>query len=132
MKIKTNGIEVNYAIHGNSGPWVTFSHSLACNLHAWDAQAKALSSRYRVLAYDSRGHGESGAPAGVYTLEQMADDLKGLLVLEPRLRRPSWLDRAYFAGLRRGWAGLVATKVYLTMLKPWPERWRILRGKPTG
>lgn len=79
MKIKANGIEINYALQGNSGPWVTFSHSLACNLHAWDAQVKALCSRYRVLAYDSRGHGESGAPAGVYTLEQMADDLKGLL-----------------------------------------------------
>lgn len=78
MKLNVNGIDINYEIEGD-GPVVTFSHSLACNLSMWDEQARALKSRYRVLRYDTRGHGQSGAPAGAYTLDQLADDLKGLL-----------------------------------------------------
>jgi len=43
MKIRTNGIEINYEIEGNDkGPWITLSHhSLACNLHMWDEQMAA-------------------------------------------------------------------------------------------
>ena len=78
MKIKANGIDVNYEIEGE-GPVVTFSHSLACNLSMWDEQVRALRSRYRVLRYDTRGHGQTSAPAGAYTLDQLAEDLKGLL-----------------------------------------------------
>ena len=78
MKIKANGIEINYEKEG-SGPVVTLSHSLACNLHMWDEQAKALASRYTVLRFDTRGHGQTSAPTGAYSLDQMAEDLKGLL-----------------------------------------------------
>jgi 3-oxoadipate enol-lactonase len=78
MKIKANGIDINYSIEGE-GPWLTLSHSLACNLRMWDEEAKRLSRRYKVLRYDTRGHGETSAPAGAYTLELLADDLHGLL-----------------------------------------------------
>lgn len=78
MKIKANGIEINYEIEGD-GPVVTFSHSLACTLAMWDGQVRALKNRYRVLRYDTRGHGQTSAPVGAYTLEQLAEDLKGLL-----------------------------------------------------
>jgi len=77
MKIKANGIEINYEIEG-SGPWLTMSHSLACDLHMWDPQMPVL-KKFKVLRFDTRGHGQSSAPAGDYTLEQMADDVKGLL-----------------------------------------------------
>jgi 3-oxoadipate enol-lactonase len=77
MKVKTNGIELNYEIEG-SGPWITLSHSLACNLHMWDDQMELLTKRFKVLRFDTRGHGGSSAPAGAYTLEQMADDVRGL------------------------------------------------------
>ena len=78
MKLNANGIDINYEIEGE-GPVVTFSHSLACNLSMWDEQVRALRSRYRVLRYDTRGHGQTGAPAAAYTLDQLAEDLKGLL-----------------------------------------------------
>lgn len=77
MKVKTNGIEINYEIAGD-GPWVTLSHSLACNLHMWDEQMAALTKKYKVLRFDTRGHGASSAPATTYTLDQMADDVHGL------------------------------------------------------
>ncbi len=78
MKINANGIDINYLIEGE-GPWVTLSHSLACNLHMWDEEAKRLSKHYKVLRFDTRGHGKSSAPASAYTLELLADDLHGLL-----------------------------------------------------
>jgi 3-oxoadipate enol-lactonase len=78
MKIKANGIEINYVVEGE-GPMVTFGHALGTNLALWDEQARALMGRYRVLRFDTRGHGQTSAPAGAYTLEQLADDVKGLL-----------------------------------------------------
>jgi len=78
MKISANGIDINYTVEGE-GPWLVMSHSLACDLHMWDEEAKRLSKRYKVLRYDTRGHGKSGAPAAAYTLELLADDLHGLL-----------------------------------------------------
>lgn len=79
MEINANGITIHYEIAGNEhGPWVTLSHSLACNLHMWDDQMAALTQKYKVLRFDTRGHGQSTAPPGDYTLDQMADDVKGL------------------------------------------------------
>lgn len=80
MKASVNGNEVYYELHGKEGaPWLTLSHSLACSVRMWDEQIATFKDRYRILAYDTRGHGQSAAPAGDYTLEQLADDLKGLL-----------------------------------------------------
>ena len=77
MKLKLNGIEVNYVIEG-SGPWLTMSHSLASNLTMWDEQAQLLSKKFKVLRYDTRGHGQTSAPPAPYTLDQLADDAHAL------------------------------------------------------
>jgi 3-oxoadipate enol-lactonase len=74
---RINGIDVRYSVSG-SGPWVTLSHSLACRLEMWDEEVKHLSKYFTVLAYDTRGHGETSAPAIPYTLDMIADDVKGL------------------------------------------------------
>ena len=58
---------------------VTLSHSLAADLAMWDPQMKALTAKYRVLRYDTRGHGATDAPAGAYTLAQLAEDARALL-----------------------------------------------------
>lgn len=95
MKAKTNGIEINYEVHGDKGPWVVLSHSLACNLHMWDAQIELLKSRFRVLAFDTRGHGNSDAPAGAYTMDQLVEDAKGLLAA-------TGVDKPHWIGLSMG------------------------------
>lgn len=80
MKVKANGIEMHYTLDGPAGaPVVTLSHSLATDLSMWDPQMEALRARYRVLRYDTRGHGGTDAPAAAYTLEQLADDASALL-----------------------------------------------------
>ena len=98
MKVKANGIDINYEIEGE-GPWLTMSHSLACNLHMWDPQMPVLTKKFKVLRFDTRGHGQSSAPAGEYTLEQLADDLKGLL---DALK----IKQTHYAGLSMG--GMIA------------------------
>lgn len=94
MKISANGIDIHYAIEGE-GPWLTLSHSLACDLRMWDEEAKRLSGRYKVLRYDTRGHGKSSAPAGAYTLELLADDLHALL-------QALGVQSTHFVGLSMG------------------------------
>jgi 3-oxoadipate enol-lactonase len=80
MKAKVNGIEIYYELHGNEGaPWLVLSHSLACTVRMWDPQIEAFKSSYRILAYDMRGHGQTSAPAGPYTLDMLADDVLGLV-----------------------------------------------------
>jgi 3-oxoadipate enol-lactonase len=94
MKIKANGIDINYEVEGD-GPVVAMSHSLGCNLHMWDEQARALSPSYTVLRFDTRGHGQTSALEGAYSLEQMADDVKGLL-------DGLGIKQAHFVGLSMG------------------------------
>jgi len=80
MKTKANGIEVNYELHGKEGaPWLVLSHSLACSVRMWDPQIAALKDRYRILAYDTRGHGATQATKGEYSLDMLADDLFQLM-----------------------------------------------------
>ena len=80
MKISVNGISVNYTLEGPEGaPVVTMSHSLATDLGMWDPTVSALKGRWRVLRYDTRGHGGTDAPQGAYTLAGLADDAAALL-----------------------------------------------------
>jgi 3-oxoadipate enol-lactonase len=96
MKIRVNDIDVHYTLEGPSdGPSVTMSHSLATDLSMWDPQAAALAKRYRVLRYDTRGHGGTDAPAGAYSLDQLAEDARGLL-------KALGIARTHWVGLSMG------------------------------
>ncbi len=96
MKATVNGLDTYYEIHGTEGkPWLVLSHSLACSTGMWEGQIAAFKDRYRVLVYDTRGHGQSAAPKGPYTLEGLADDLAALLK-ELRVAKP------HFVGLSMG------------------------------
>jgi 3-oxoadipate enol-lactonase len=96
MRITANGISIQYTLNGPaSAPVVTLSHSLATNLAMWEPQAAALAARYRVLRYDTRGHGGTDAPAGPYSLDQLAEDAVALL-------RGLGIERTHFVGLSMG------------------------------
>src|SRR3712207_6008398 len=79
-QIPANGTQLFYDLTGPTGaPVVVFSNSLGTTLEMWDAQVRALSSRYRCLRYDTRGHGRSPAVEGPLSVDLLADDLLGLL-----------------------------------------------------
>ena len=61
-------VGLHYEVHGDTGddarPWLVFSHSLACNSAMWRPQLVEFARDYRVLAFDTRGHGRSDVPVG--------------------------------------------------------------------
>jgi 3-oxoadipate enol-lactonase len=78
MKARINGFDLNYYLDGPSdAPVVTFCHSLAADSGMWDEQMPALKNK-RVLRLDMRGHGQSSAPPGPYTLPKLASDVVAL------------------------------------------------------
>jgi 3-oxoadipate enol-lactonase len=80
MKILANDIQINYELTGkDSAPVVMLSHSLASSMIMWNPQLSSLESHFQVLRYDMRGHGDSDAPEGAYTLELLAEDAVALL-----------------------------------------------------
>jgi len=77
---KLRNVSIHYRFDGaEEAPVVMLCNSLETNLSVWDAQLPALTRRYRVLRYDSRGHGQSEVTPGPYTIEQLARDALGLL-----------------------------------------------------
>jgi len=60
-------------------PVLMLSNSLGTNLHMWDAQVGPLTRHFRLLRYDRRGHGKSGAPKGPYTMARLGRDVLGVL-----------------------------------------------------
>jgi 3-oxoadipate enol-lactonase len=77
------------------GRVIMLSNSLMSDHTMWDPTMPALTDRYRVLRYDTRGHGRSGTTPGPYTIALLADDAVGLL---DALKIP----RVHFVGLSMG------------------------------
>jgi 3-oxoadipate enol-lactonase len=98
MKIKANGININYQVDGPEGaPWIVLSNSLATNLAMWDQQADDFKGAFRVLRYDQRGHGATDAPSGRYTFEHLIADALALM-------DGLGIKKAHFGGLSMGGA----------------------------
>ncbi|MBM3489192.1 MAG: 3-oxoadipate enol-lactonase [Alphaproteobacteria bacterium] len=80
MRIAVNGTQINYDVSGPpGGPAIVMGHSLASSRVMWDPQLSALSGKYRVMRFDTRGHGLSAVPSGAYTVDQLADDALALM-----------------------------------------------------
>ena len=69
------------------GPVVLLIHGFPLDHTMWSHQRSSVGSIYRLILPDLRGHGTSAAPDGIYTVEEMADDvlelLDGLQIDEP-------------------------------------------------
>lgn len=90
------GARINYLVDGPPGaPWLTLSNSLGTDFEMWSPQIPALVQRFRVLRYDTRGHGASSAPPAPYTMAALGADVIGLL---DHLA----IERTHFCGLSMG------------------------------
>lgn len=75
-----NEVTIHYRIDGRAdAPVLLMSNSLGTSLAMWDPQMDALSAHFRVLRYDTRGHGQSSVPPGPYTIAQLGGDMLQLL-----------------------------------------------------
>lgn len=78
--VSVNGADIAYRFDGPArGRVVLLSNSLMSNYDMWDWTVPALTDRYRVLRYDTRGHGRSETMPGPYSIEMLTDDAAGLL-----------------------------------------------------
>jgi 3-oxoadipate enol-lactonase len=110
--LEVNGAHMHYELSGPaSAPVLMFSNSLGTNLTMWTPQVDALGGRYRILRYDTRGHGQSAVTQGPYKISQLAEDALGLL---DRLA----IDKVSFCGLSMG--GMIG----MTLALKFPERIR--------
>lgn len=140
--IQANGVALNYVIEGPDGaPVVAFSNSLGTTLAMWDAQARALSSTFRCLRYDTRGHGGSPVVETAYAVDDLAADLGALLAT-------LGIAKAHVVGLSLGGMTgqvlaatrpdkvdrlvLVATSAHMPPESAWRERAGTVRARGMG
>mgnify|MGYP006283535335 FL=1 len=99
--------QLHYQIEGAAdAPVLVLSNSLGTTLDMWSPQMPALLEHFRVLRYDTRGHGQSEVTPGPYTIAQLGADVVALL---DHLQ----IARAHFCGLSMGgmtgmWLGIHA------------------------
>lgn len=91
-----DGIRIGYSLYGEPDrPALVFSHALGVDSRLWEPQIPLFSKRYRIVAVDTRGHGQSDAPPGPYTIERLGRDV---IVVMDRLD----IESAFFCGLSMG------------------------------
>ncbi len=74
-----NGLEMRYLDWGGDGEPMLALHGLASSGHWYDIVAQLLRDRYRIIAPDQRGHGQTTqAPSG-YDWHTLSDDIAALL-----------------------------------------------------
>jgi 3-oxoadipate enol-lactonase len=135
-------VEVPYKVDGpDDAPVLVLSNSIGSTSAMWDRQMGALSERFCVVRYETRGHARAPVPDGPYSLDDLGGDVVALL---DRLG----VERAHFAGLSLGgmtgmWLGinaperidrlaLLCTSAMLARDADWPARARTVRAEGTG
>jgi 3-oxoadipate enol-lactonase len=132
---------VHHVVTGPAdAPPLVLSNSLGADLRMWDPQAETLAERFRLVRYDTRGHGGSPVPDGPYAIDHLGQDVLALLDhLE--------IERAHFAGLSLGgmtgmWLAinaperlerlvLLCTSANLGPAETWRERAETVRAQGT-
>jgi 3-oxoadipate enol-lactonase len=104
---ETKNLRMHYELDGpEHAPTLVLSNSLGTNLSLWEPQLPTLAKSFRVVRYDTRGHGQTQVTQGEYSIEQLGTDVVGLL---DALK----LGRVNFCGLSIGgmtgiWLGVNA------------------------
>jgi 3-oxoadipate enol-lactonase len=94
--IEVADCKIHYASSGAaSAPVLLLSNSLGTTFSMWDGQVPTFEKHFRVLRYDTRGHGQSSVTPGSYSAEQLGKDVLSLLdALQ--------IDSVYYCGLSMG------------------------------
>jgi 3-oxoadipate enol-lactonase len=96
---RAGDVRLHYEMHGQldnpASPWIVFSHSLACNTTMWAQQVSHFSTDYRLLLFDTLGHGGSDAPADGYSFDTLSDHVDSLLTAHA-------IEEPHFVGLSLG------------------------------
>ena len=117
------------------------SNSLGTTLDLWDAQVEEWSRTYRVIRYDTRGHGKSSVPPGDYTIDELGRD--AIAVLDAAGATTAHVCGISLGGLTAMWLGVNApdrvnalivanTAAKVGTAERWTERVAKLRSEGMG
>jgi 3-oxoadipate enol-lactonase len=108
LSVRTaDGAQLVGEAHGPAeAPTLVFLNSIGCDRRLWDSQVAALADDFRCLVFDTRGHGQSDAPAGDYTLDQLGRD--ALAVLDAADVRAAHVCGLSLGGLVAQWLAIEA------------------------
>lgn len=132
-----DGCRLAYELTGpETATALVLSNSLGTDRSLWDRQVIAFAERYRVLRYDTRGHGASAAPAGDYTIDRLGRDV--LSLMDEAGLRQAHVCGVSIGGLTTLWLGIHApdrvlrlvlanTAARVGSLEFWTERMRLVR-----
>jgi len=77
--VTIDDIRLFYRLEGNDGlPLLVLSHSIGTDHQMWEPQVSDLLAHFKILRFDTRGHGASDAPAGEYSVERLGRDTLAL------------------------------------------------------
>jgi pimeloyl-ACP methyl ester carboxylesterase len=93
-----------YFVEAGGGDPLVLVMGLGADHLAWGFQFQVFAERYRVIAFDNRGAGQSDAPDRPYTTRMMADDTVGLMAA-------LGIERAHVLGVSLG--GMIAQEIAL-------------------
>ncbi len=138
-KINADGCTIHVELEGpEHTPVLMLSNSLGTNLHMWDEQAGDFAEHFRLIRYDRRGHGQSGVPAGPYSMERFGKDVIAVLdALD--IERTNWCGLS-MGGMVGQWLGANApdrveklvlsnTNFYYADKAPWQDRIKFVSEK---
>ncbi|HUK73984.1 MAG TPA: alpha/beta hydrolase [Candidatus Bathyarchaeia archaeon] len=77
-----DGVQIVYSVAGTEQPALVFIHGGLANRSFWDAELKAFSARYRVIALDLPGHGDSGVERQMWGIPQFGGDVRAVIEAE--------------------------------------------------
>jgi 3-oxoadipate enol-lactonase len=137
--IDADGCPLYVEIEGREGaPVLMLSNSLGTNLHMWDDQAPEFAKHFRLVRYDRRGHGKSGAPKGPYSFDRFGRDI--LAILDAlKIKKMNWCGLS-MGGMDGQWLGanaadhvekliLANTNFYYADKAPWADRIKFVQEK---
>ena len=131
-----DGCPIHVEVTGREdAPALMLSNSLGTDLHMWDDQADEFARHFRLIRYDRRGHGRSGAPKGPYSFDRFGHDILGVLDALG-VKKTHWCGLS-MGGMDGQWLGanaadrveklvLANTNYYYADKAPWADRLRFL------
>jgi 3-oxoadipate enol-lactonase len=135
-----DGCPIHVEVTGrDNAPALMLSNSLGTDLHMWDDQADEFARRFRLIRYDRRGHGQSGAPPGPYSFDRFGRDILGVLD-GLGVKQTNWCGVS-MGGMDGQWLGanapdritklaLANTHYHYADKAPWADRLRFLEQHP--
>jgi 3-oxoadipate enol-lactonase len=101
------GIRLAVNVSGTPGkPVIVFSNSLATSYGMWDEVVELLAPHACLVRYDTRGHGQSDAPEGGYTIDRLGQDV--LAILDALGMSRAVICGVSLGGLTAMWLGIHA------------------------